>query len=79
MAESAFEQIRDIVVEQLEVSPEAVKPEAHFFDDLDADSLDVVELTMRLEEDFGIEIPDEEAEKLQTVQDAVTYVDAHRG
>ena len=66
--------VRDIIVEQLGVSPDAVKPEAKFTDDLGADSLDTVELIMALEEEFGVEIPDEEAEKILTVGNALDYL-----
>ena len=69
-----FECCRTIVVEQLGISPEDVTPEAKFVDDLDADSLDTVELVMAFEEAFDIEIPDDDAEKVVTVQDAVNYV-----
>lgn len=69
------EKITEIIVEQLGVKPEEVVPEASFVDDLGADSLDTVELVMALEEEFGIEIPDEDAEKIQTVGDAVRYID----
>ena len=68
------EKITEIIVEQLGVKPEEVTPEASFVDDLGADSLDTVELVMALEEEFGIEIPDEDAEKIQTVGDAVKYI-----
>lgn len=78
MSVSVFDRIRDIIVEQLDVSEEAVTPDARFVDDLGADSLDVVELIMRIEEDLEIEIPDEEAEKLHTVADAVAYVETHQ-
>jgi len=69
------EKITEIIVEQLGVKPEEVVPEASFVDDLGADSLDTVELVMAFEEEFGAEIPDEDAEKLQTVGDAVKYVE----
>lgn len=69
------EKITEIIVEQLGVKPEEVTPEASFVDDLGADSLDTVELVMALEEEFGIEIPDEDAEKIQTVGDAVKYIE----
>ena len=69
------EKITEIIVEQLGVKPEEVTPEASFIDDLGADSLDTVELVMALEEEFGIEIPDEDAEKIQTVGDAIKYID----
>jgi len=70
-----FEKLRDIIVDQLSVAPEQVKLEAKFQEDLGADSLDVVELVMRIEEEFDIEIPDEDAEKIQTVGDAVRYIE----
>ena len=70
-----FDEIKEVIVEQLNVSPEEVKPEAKFVEDLGADSLDVVEMIMALEEKFEIEIPDSEAEKIQTVQDAVDYIE----
>jgi acyl carrier protein len=66
--------IKDIIVEQLGVDPEKVKSEASFIDDLGADSLDIVELVMAMEEEFDLEIPDEDAEKLKTVNDVVTYL-----
>ncbi len=65
----------DIIVEQLSVEKEKVVPNASFVDDLGADSLDLVELIMAMEEGFDIEIPDEDAEKIATVQDAINYVD----
>lgn len=68
--------VKDIIVEQLGVSADQVKPEAKFIEDLGADSLDTVELVMAFEEEFGIEVPDEDAEKLQSVGDVVTYVTA---
>lgn len=76
---SAFDRVRHIVVDQLGVAEEEVKPEASFVDDLGADSLDVVELVMALEEEFGVEIPDEQAEKIVTVGEAVKYIEAHAG
>ena len=69
------EKITEIIVEQLGVKSEEVVPEASFVDDLGADSLDTVELVMAFEEEFGAEIPDEDAEKLQTVGDAIKYVE----
>lgn len=69
------DKIADIIVEQLGVKREEVTPEASFVDDLGADSLDTVELVMALEEEFGIEIPDEDAEKIQTVGDAIKYIE----
>ena len=68
------QKIRDIIVEQLGVAPEKVTPEASFIDDLGADSLDTVELIMALEEAFEVEIPDEDAEKMEKVGDAVAYL-----
>jgi acyl carrier protein len=69
--------IREIVAEQLGVDVEEITPEASFVDDLGADSLDTVELVMALEEEFGIEIPDEDAEKIATVADAIKYIEEH--
>ena len=69
-----FEKIKKIIVDQLGVDPEKVTPEASFVDDLGADSLDLVELVMSLEEDYGIEIPDEDVEKIVTVNDIVEYL-----
>lgn len=69
------EKITEIIVEQLGVKSDEVTPEASFVDDLGADSLDTVELVMALEEEFGIEIPDEDAEKIQTVGDAIKYIE----
>lgn len=72
-----FERVRDIVVEELGVEPEEVTNEASFLDDLGADSLDIVELIMAFEEEFDLEIPDEEAENISTVQDVVDYIEEH--
>jgi acyl carrier protein len=69
------DKVREIIVEQLGVSPEEVVPEASFIDDLGADSLDIVELVMAIEEEFALEIPDDDAEKIQTIQDAISYVE----
>ena len=74
---STYERLKKIVVEQLGVEEDQVTPEASFVDDLNADSLDLVELIMSLEEEFGAEISDEDAEKIRTVQDAVDYVEEH--
>jgi acyl carrier protein len=68
--------VKEVIVEQLGVDPERVKLEASFIDDLGADSLDIVELVMAMEEEFGIEIPDEDAEKLKTVADVSNYLSA---
>ena len=70
-----FDEVRDVVVEQLSVAPDAVKLESKIIEDLGADSLDVVELVMALEEKFEVESPDSEAEKLKTIQDVVTFVE----
>jgi len=70
-----FEKIQGIIAEQLSVDADKVKLEASFVDDLGADSLDLVELIMALEEEYGIEIPDDAAENIKTVQDAVDYVE----
>ncbi|MCX6369584.1 acyl carrier protein [Armatimonas sp.] len=72
---STFERVKKVVVEQLEVDEKEVTPEASFVDDLGADSLDVVELVMGLEEEFDIEIPDESAEKITNVQQAIDYIE----
>jgi len=74
---SIEERVKQIIVEQLGVDEAEVTPSASFVDDLGADSLDTVELVMAFEEAFEIEIPDEDAEKIRTVQDAVTYIDEH--
>ncbi len=71
------ERVKKIVVDQLGVKDEEVSKEASFVDDLGADSLDTVELVMALEEEFGCDIPDEEAEKITTVKEAIDYVEAH--
>ena len=73
--QSTEEKIKKIIVEQLGVNEDQVTPEAKFIEDLGADSLDTVELVMALEEEFGNEIPDEEAEKLQSVGDVIKYVE----
>ncbi|GEA13231.1 acyl carrier protein [Alteromonas sp. KUL49] len=72
------DRVKKIIVEQLGVKEEEVKAEASFVDDLGADSLDTVELVMALEEEFDTEIPDEEAEKITTVQSAVDYINANK-
>ncbi len=74
---STFDRVKAIVVEQLGVAETEVTPEASFVEDLGADSLDVVELVMALEEEFDVEIPDEDAEKIATVGEAVKYIEAH--
>ena len=72
---SIADRVKEIIVEQLGVNPDQVTPEAKFIEDLGADSLDTVELVMAFEEEFGAEIPDEDAEKLQTVGDVTKYIE----
>ena len=75
--EPVAERVKKIIVDQLGVEEELVNPEASFVDDLGADSLDTVELVMALEEEFGIEIPDEDAEKITRVKEATEYIEKH--
>ena len=75
---STFDKVKNITVEQLSVDTEEVKMESSFIDDLGADSLDIVELIMAFEEEFGVEIPDEKAEKIRTVADAVKMLDEEK-
>ncbi len=77
MSEEIFEKVKAIIVDQLGVDPDKVTPEASFKDDLEADSLDLVELIMAFEEEFEGEISDEDAEKIVTVGDAVEYIETH--
>ena len=77
--DSIEERVKKIIIEQLGVKPEEVTNEASFVEDLGADSLDTVELVMALEEEFECEIPDEDAEKITTVQQAIDYIKAHLG
>ena len=72
------EKVKKMIVEQLGVNEAEVVPEAKFIDDLGADSLDIVELVMALEDEYGIEIPDEDAEKIETVGDAIRYIEEHK-
>ena len=71
-----LDKVREIIVEQLGVEPDQVKPESNFVDDLGADSLDTVELIMAFEEEFDVEIPDEDAQKIKTVKDVMEYIEA---
>ena len=75
---SVDKRVREIVAEQLERDVNEVTNQASFIDDLGADSLDIVELVMKMEEEFGIEIPDEEAEKIKTVNDVIQYITTHK-
>ena len=77
MADNAEAKVKEIIINELGVEPEKVTPEASFVEDLGADSLDTVELVMAFEEEFGIEIPDEDAEKIANVGDAVKNIDEH--
>ena len=78
MSETA-DHVKKIVVEHLGVEADKVTPEASFIDDLGADSLDIVELVMAFEEEFNVEIPDDAAEKITTVKDAISYIDSNKG
>ena len=73
------DRVKKIVVEHLGVEEDKVTPDASFIDDLGADSLDIVELVMAFEEEFGVEIPDDAAEKINTVGDAIKYIEEHKG
>ena len=80
MSDKSIEaRVKDIIVDQLGVNADQVTTEAKFVEDLGADSLDTVELVMAFEEEFDIEVPDEEAEKITTVQQAINYINAHQG
>jgi acyl carrier protein len=74
---STYDKVKDIIIDKLGAEEDKITESASFMDDLGADSLDTVELIMELEEEFGLEIPDEEAEKLATVADAVKYIDSN--
>ena len=75
---STFDKVKDVIIDKLGVEEDSIKSEAHFVDDLGADSLDTVELIMEFEEEFGIEIPDDDAEKITTVGSAVEYIKKHQ-
>jgi len=77
MSESIEAKVREIVAEQLQISADEINLDSSFIDDLGADSLDIVELVMAMEESFEMDIPDEEAEKIQTVRNAIDYIKAH--
>ena len=77
--EPVADRVKKIIVDQLGAEEETVTPEASFVDDLGADSLDTVELVMALEEEFGVEIPDEDAEKITRVKEAIDYIEKHAG
>ena len=75
---STFDKVKDVIIDKLGVEENSIKSEAHFVNDLGADSLDTVELIMEFEEEFGIEIPDDDAEKITTVGSAVEYIEIHQ-
>ena len=75
---STFDKVKDVIVDKLGVEEDSIKTDAHFVNDLGADSLDTVELIMEFEEEFGIEIPDDDAEKITTVGSAVEYIKKHQ-
>ena len=77
MASFDESKVKEIIAKELEVDPKQLQPEAKFIEDLGADSLDIVELVMALEEEFGLDIPDEDADKLKTVGDALNYLQQH--
>ena len=78
MSATIEQKVKNIIADQLGVGEEEIKPAASFIEDLGADSLDIVELVMAMEEEFEVEIPDDEAEKIKTVQDAVSFISAHK-
>ena len=78
MASSVEARVKEIICEHLGVGEDEVTPEASFIEDLGADSLDIVELVMAMEEEFEVEIPDEEAENIKTVSDAINYINSHK-
>lgn len=79
MSDALEGRVKKIIAEQLQIDPEGMKLEASFIDDLGADSLDIVELVMAMEDEFQMDIPDEAAEKIQTVKDAIDYIREHGG
>ena len=79
MSESIESQVKQAIMNSLDVEADAIKPEAKFIEDLGADSLDIVELIMTMEDTFGVDIPDEDAEKIRSVQDAISYIESATG
>ena len=77
--EEIFNKIKDLIAENCDVDKDKITESTSFTDDLDADSIDLVEFILQLEDEFGSEIPDEEAEKIKTVGDAVSYIESHQG
>lgn len=77
--EEIFNKIKDLIAENFDVDKDKITESTSFIDDLDADSIDLVEFILQLEDEFGSEIPDEEAEKIKTVGDAVSYIESHQG
>ena len=75
---SVFDKVKEVIIDKLGVDEDSIKNEAHFVNDLGADSLDTVELIMEFEEEFSIEIPDEDAENITTVSSAIKYIDEHK-
>ena len=78
MSATIEQKVKNIIADQLGVGEDEIKPAASFIEDLGADSLDIVELVMAMEEEFEVEIPDEEAENIKTVQDAINYINTHK-
>ena len=77
--EEIFNKIKDMIADNFDVDKDKITEETNFMDDLDADSIDLVEFILQLEDEFGAEIPDDEAEKIKTIGDAVSYIKAHQG
>lgn len=79
MSEEIFNKIKDMIADNFDVDKDKITEDTNFMDDLDADSIDLVEFILQLEDEFGAEIPDDEAEKIKTIGDAVSYIKAHQG
>ena len=77
--EEIFNKIKDMIADNVDVDKDKITEDTNFMDDLDADSIDLVEFILQLEDEFGAEIPDDEAEKIKTIGDAVSYIKAHQG